>query len=129
MYDTSEGSYAAYQATKPSIFATPTPWSQLYRNGLPFYHSYWIEKDQEPNYEIYDPNFAANWEGVSRPRRIPQATLTLDPDRTARDGATDRTAVGTYWGEDFITVWDWNDPRYCRQQALALGFSAADLTP
>jgi hypothetical protein len=129
MYDTSEGSYAAYQDTQPSIFATPTPWSQLYRNGLPFYHSYWIEKDQEPNYEIYDPNFAANWEGVSRPRRIPQATLTLDPDRAARDGATDRTAVGSYWSEDFITVWDWNDPSYCRQQALALGFSAADLRP
>jgi hypothetical protein len=25
--------------------------------------------------------------------------------------------------------WDWDDPAYCRQQALALGFSAADLTP
>lgn len=26
-------------------------------------------------------------------------------------------------------VWDWNNPAYCRQQLLALGFSSADLTP
>jgi hypothetical protein len=130
MYDTSEGSYAAYQDSNPSPFETPTYWSQLYRDGLPFYHAYWIEKNQEPNYEIYDPNYAADWEGVSRPRRIPRATLNLDPERPAREGATDRTSlVGSYWGEDFVTVWDWNDPGYCRQQALALGFSAADLTP
>lgn len=25
--------------------------------------------------------------------------------------------------------WDWDDPDYCRQMCLALGFSAADLTP
>lgn len=25
--------------------------------------------------------------------------------------------------------WDWDDPEYCRQMCLALGFSAADLTP
>jgi hypothetical protein len=129
MYDTSEGSYAAYQDSNPSPFVTPTFWSQLYRDGLPFYHAYWIEKNQEPNYEIYDPNYAADWEGVPRPRRIPKATLRLSPERPARDGATDRTSVGSYWGEDFITVWDWNDPTYCRQQAVALGFSASDLTP
>jgi hypothetical protein len=128
MYDTSEGSYAAYQDSNPSPFVTPTSWSQLYRDGLPFYHAYWIEKNQEPNYEIYDPNYAADWEGVSRPKRIPQATLRLSPDRAARNGAADRV-TNSYWGEDFITVWDWNEPGYCRQQALALGFSAADLTP
>jgi hypothetical protein len=27
------------------------------------------------------------------------------------------------------TAWDWNNPAYCRQQALALGFAEADLTP
>jgi hypothetical protein len=128
MYDTSEGSYAAYQDSNPSPFVTPTFWSQLYRDGLPFYHAYWIEKNQEPNYEIYDPNYAADWEGVTRPRRITQATLRLSPDREDRNGATDRT-TNSYWGEDFITVWDWNEPGYCRQKALALGFSAADLTP
>jgi hypothetical protein len=26
-------------------------------------------------------------------------------------------------------AWDWENPNYCRQQALSLGFSAADLTP
>jgi hypothetical protein len=26
-------------------------------------------------------------------------------------------------------AWDWDNPSYCRQQAIALGFSAADLTP
>jgi hypothetical protein len=26
-------------------------------------------------------------------------------------------------------VWDWNNPAYCRQQLLALGFTEADLTP
>jgi hypothetical protein len=26
-------------------------------------------------------------------------------------------------------AWDWDKPSFCRQQALALGFSAADLTP
>jgi hypothetical protein len=129
MYDTSRGSYAAYQDSNPNPFETPTYWSQLYRNGLPFYHAYWIEKNQEPNYEIYDPNYADDWEGVRKPRSIPQATLRLSPERVPRDGATDRTAVGSYWGEDFITVWDWNDPGYCRRQALALGFPAADLTP
>lgn len=29
----------------------------------------------------------------------------------------------------YIMSWDWGKPDYCRQQLLALGFSAADLTP
>jgi hypothetical protein len=130
MYDTSEGSYAAYQDSKPSPFETPTYWSELYREGLPFYHASWIRPNEEPNYEIYDPNFASDWVGSSRPRRIPRATLNLDPERPAREGATDRTSlVGSYWGEDFVTVWDWNDPDYCRSMCLSLGFSGADLVP
>lgn len=129
MYDTSDGSYAAYQNSNPNPFETPAYWSQLYRDGLPFYHAYWIEKNQEPNYEIYDPNYADDWEGVSRPNRIRQATLKLDPGRETRDGATDRTAVGSYWSEDFVTVWDWNDPVYCRSMCLRLGFSASNLAP
>jgi hypothetical protein len=28
-----------------------------------------------------------------------------------------------------LYAWDWDKPSFCRQQALALGFSAADLTP
>jgi hypothetical protein len=29
----------------------------------------------------------------------------------------------------FASAWDWGRPGYCRQQLLALGFTAADLTP
>lgn len=30
---------------------------------------------------------------------------------------------------NFNWVWDWDDPAYCRRMCLALGFTAADLTP
>lgn len=36
-------------------------------------------------------------------------------------------AAGTSF--TFIRVWDWGLPSYCRQQALALGFTESDLSP
>lgn len=43
----------------------------------------------------------------------------LHPDFVAEPGYS----VGKY------TVWDWDDPNYCRSMCLALGFSIADLLP
>jgi hypothetical protein len=36
---------------------------------------------------------------------------------------------GTSVPVGLYSTWDWGEPRYCRQQLLALGFTPADLKP
>jgi hypothetical protein len=124
--DNSAGAYVRFQDVDSSP-AFPW-WSSMYRQGLPFYHAIWPTKNEEPNFEVWDPTYAIDWVGKAKPKRVRKATLRLDSDREPREGAVDRTN-SSYWAEDFITVWDWNDPSYCRQMCLSLGFSSADLTP
>ena len=56
----------------------------------------------------------------------PTSILTDFPVQWRKSGRTPVTDLDLGVS---TTVWDWNDPAYCREQALALGFSAADLTP
>jgi hypothetical protein len=56
----------------------------------------------------------------------PFSIRTGFPDQWKKSGKSPNTTSGQ--GTP-ISVWDWGDPGYCRQQALALGFTEADLTP
>ena len=51
-------------------------------------------------------------------RRYPSATIRL----------IDPVGNAVFTNRDF-TGWDWNNPSYCYQQALACGFAPADLAP
>lgn len=66
----------------------------------------------------YDPKYRRHDSTVERPTyngNIPVSDLDKDEE------------VRTFT-RDFL-FWDWNNPEYCREQLLALGFIAADLTP
>jgi hypothetical protein len=128
--DRSDGAWAAFQDTSNS---PQTPWlSNSYREGEPFYYALWPNKNEEPNPEVWDPNYAADWIDFNRPKRITGATLRLKENRVSRNGANDSN---NFYGPDFyneeelISVWDWDDPVYCRRMCIELGFSADDLAP
>ena len=126
--DNSEGSYTVFQ----NVDTSPTfPWwSNLYRAGQPFYHALWPNKNETPDLSIWDPDYAPVWAGTPKPKRVSKTTLNLSPTRVPRNGAADRSSLpGAYWEEDLVTVWDWDDPAYCRSMCKALGFTDADLTP
>ncbi len=126
--DRRAGSWAAFQdtSTQPSY-----PWmSNFYRAGAPFYYALWPNKNEQPNLQIWDPNYASDWVNFPTPKRVNKATLNLSPNRIDRDGAGDNFFGPEYYnGEKLITVWDWDDPSYCRSMCKALGFTDADLTP
>jgi hypothetical protein len=128
--DRRDGTWAAFQdtSTQPDY-----PWlSNFYRAGNPFYYSAWPNKNEEPNLQIWDPNYAPVWENFPIPKRVAKATLNLRPDRVPRNGANDSNnfyGPSFYNGEEFIAVWDWEDPAYCRSMCTALGFTDADFTP
>lgn len=86
----------------------PVSWLDLYNGADPFRYQRWTTPNQEP---------AVGSIGVP----FPAATLRLDASRPSRSGF--------YQNRIFGTMWDWDDPNYCRQMCLALGFDAADLTP
>lgn len=90
-------------------------WSSLYAGALPFRHARWPVAGQTPTLAIT----------TSPATVLPSNSLTLDPARPARTGAYG----GAYNDEIFGTVWDWDNPSYCRQMCTALGFTAADFTP
>jgi hypothetical protein len=56
---------------------------------------------------------------------VPNSRLTFSlADQLHPDFVTDPGySVGKY------TIWDWDDPNYCRSMCLALGFNTADLQP
>jgi len=128
--DRSDGTWAAFQdtSTQPEY-----PWlSRFYRDGNPFYYALWPNKNEEPNLQIWDPNYAPVWEDLPQPKRVSRATLNLAADRVPRNGANDSNNIygpSFYNGEELFSVWDWDDPSYCRMMCKALGFTDADLTP
>lgn len=128
--DRSAGTWQAFQDTSTN---PEYPWmSRFYREGNPFYYALWPNKNEEPNVEIWDPAYAPIWETFPTPRRVPKATLTLSTDRVPRNGANDPDNIygpTAYNTEQLVSVWDWDDPAYCRSMCLALGFTEADLTP
>ncbi len=126
--DNSQGAYTVFQDV--DNYPAYPYLSNMYRSGLPLYHALWPNKNEEPDLSVWDPDYAAEWENKPKPKRIGKATLNLSPDRVSRPGAADRPSLpGAYWNEEFITVWDWDDPAYCRSMCKALGFTDADLTP
>jgi hypothetical protein len=59
---------------------------------------------------------------------LPEQDLTLPPD-VELPSVNQR---GNGFSEEeklFIFSWDWDDPEYCRQMCLALGFTESDLQP
>jgi hypothetical protein len=128
--DRRDGAWAAFRDStdQPSF----PYFSNLYREGSPFHYALWPNKNEQPNLQIWDPNFASVWENFRRPKRVNRATLRPRPDRIPRNGANDSTNVfgpNFYNIEQLVSVWDWDDPAYCRTMCKALGFSDADLTP
>ena len=78
------------------------PAENLYSSELPFFYAQ--NSASAPASEIG--------------KRIPAATLLMNTSRPTL--------------EEFISLyraWDWDEPGYCRQMCLALGFTEADLTP
>jgi hypothetical protein len=86
-------------------------WPTIYDEGAPFYHGYWPSKNTEPDFT-----------STTKARRTGKGTLRLASSRQP-PGSAPYTASG------LSTVWDWNDPAYCREMCLALGFSENDLVP
>lgn len=104
----------ALNQQNPSVYPEVV-WSSLYAGALPFRHARWPVAGQTPTLAIT----------TSQATVLPRNSLTLDPGRPARTG----TYGGAYNDEVFGSVWDWDDPGYCRQMCTALGFTAADFTP
>jgi hypothetical protein len=128
--DRSEG---AWQIFQDSTNLPSFPYfSNLYREGSPFFYALWPNENEQPNLQIWDPNFASVWENFPRPERAPKATLVLNPNRVSRNGANDPNNVYGpifYNQEQLVSVWDWDDPAYCRTMCEALGFTDANLKP
>ena len=71
--------------------------------------------DYGPTNDIMDPV----WKKSRRPTRTPPFRHDQFPKVSANKGGR---LIHFIW-------WDWGRPNYCREQCLALGFSAADLAP
>lgn len=98
--DASEGAYAS-----PTI-------ASAYTSGLPFYHGLWPKANEEPPANIWNPGYTGDL-----PKRVDKATLEVTIPPTG------------FFNVSLLTVWDWDDPAYCRSMCRALGFTDADLTP
>lgn len=77
----------------------------------------------------YDP--ATNTDSIGFDRTFIQPSnieTAMAPSDFSASGIR-APVVGRGVDEQIIYAYDWNQPAYCRQQLLALGFTAADLTP
>lgn len=110
--DESAGGYARFV---PGSSATPT-YQAAYDDGLTMHHALWKNKNEVPDRRVFDPAYA--YLGLPAPRRVNKASLSLAAERVSQSQIY-----------QLVTVWDWDDPAYCRQMCLALGFAEADLTP
>jgi hypothetical protein len=91
--------------------------SDIYRNGLPLYNALWPVPGQSPDTDVWSPDYTGN----IKPIRVNRPGLVFSSDRVQR--------TENYTEERLITVWDWDDPAYCRFMLQELGFSASDLNP
>lgn len=110
--DESAGGYARFV---PGSSATPT-YQAAYDDGLTMHHALWKNRNEVPDRRVFDPAYA--YLGLPAPRRVNKASLILASERVSQSQIS-----------QLVTVWDWDDPAYCRQMCLALGFAEADLTP
>lgn len=90
-----------------------------------------------PTYELAFVSSPAGRFDLDRYPAQPDTTETYDPLLWRASGikpiSFDANAAppSGFDAEDcvYTASWDWGNPSYCRQQLLALGFTAADLTP
>jgi len=107
------------------VFANYTgPWLSVYQpeflDGEPVYPTELI-------YPIQKRNLQAPY-AFSSTRPNPRSKVTVPPSVTAAYNEYQNQYQGG--PRTFLhSTWDWGKPSYCRQQLLALGFTAADLTP
>jgi hypothetical protein len=119
----SSGGYQRFQTGSP-VYPW---WSNCYRDGAPLEHALWKNANEEPDLRVWDPAYESL--GLPAPIKVPSATLALDAARPERMGSETEATPGAYQYETLVTVWDWNDPAYCRAMAMAIGFTRADLQP
>ena len=87
-----------------------------YASAEPLYHALWGNANEIPDRRVWDPEFA--YLNLPPPKRISKATVPVSA-RPSSDG----------YNVSLLTVWDWDDPNYCRTMCKALGFTDADLAP
>lgn len=114
--DTSSGAYT------PANGGTEVTTPEFFVLDLPRKYGKWNTANETPTptavtggYE-YDPT-------LFTPQ--PNRTFLMRPGRPALPEGFDRE----FSTSALRVVWDWDDPVYCRQVCLALGFNAADLVP
>lgn len=107
--DLSKGAYAEPYNTWTA--------SHAFNDNLPFAYGRWTDLNTTPVTESIPTGY-----------RWPPDKFTSEPERDFRM-APGRPTVDEASYESLHVVWDWDDPDYCRQVCLALGFSTADLEP
>jgi hypothetical protein len=114
--------------------ATGYIYEDYYKQGATFSYAYWNANAEYP-YPDYAYGDSDCWGGDVNP--YPPVTnikpkIAISPRAVARPGIpwyVETFGYKEYINESFIVVNDWNDPQYCRQMLLALGFSTDDLKP
>lgn len=83
----------------------------------------WRRPDSDETPYLYMGTPPTSWDTYTNG---PNSILIDFPKQWRKSGRTPVTdsTLGTP-----TSVWDWGNPAYCRQQALALGFTEADLIP
>lgn len=114
--DTSSGAYTA-----PYVSGTTR---ELFNAGQTFRYGQWLQPNVQPSYLFgdgsyyYDPALYEKQSERDAPMSSSRPSL-VDPDVYGYAG----------FGDTLHTVWDWDDPEYCRRICTALGFQPADLKP
>ena len=96
---------------------------ELFNLGDPFCYGIWKKPGEEP----YDLSIPSLYD------KYPRGTLQMAEERPILEEPA--YVTGDYYGypstqkQYFISVWDWGDPKYCREICLALGFAEDDLKP
>jgi hypothetical protein len=99
--------------------------SYLYNNFTNFLYAT-IPADKTPSWDMWREGYAGE-----KPKSELTATLRLRANRDKAEGDyNDYDSELKYYGKEDIlgVVWDWDDPKYCKEMCIALGFSGGDLT-
>ncbi len=118
--------YRNYDLGFGGIDYYPYP-SEMYNDSVQLKYST-ISSTETPSWLM----FSIGWMG-QKPKDQQNATLRLSPNRTPKNGEQENpeNPEKKYFGntDDLVIVWDWNDPNYCKDMCLELGFSISDLKP
>lgn len=113
----------------------------FYSSELRFKHDQWRNVNQDPNEvatsaQIYEAYGTGDWfkKPLTDPPELIPKPINKAKSNYSMVDVEDRYVitpggVGQQPYLDFYTVWDWDDPSYCRQKCLELGFEEEDLVP